>query len=362
MRILQIVSSSATSGAERHTVALSKRLASLGHHVEVVCPEIDWMVGELEGAGVEVHALRLKEGRGLPSFFYVSKLVGERGFDVIHAHLSRAAYLGLAVGVWRRIPLVCTVHVETTEPVYRMAARGNNRLVAVSNYISGVLRGQGIRGEFIDLVYNGTDFHDLSYEPAGDVHEEFRIPKDRRLVGLVGRVAQEKGHELLLRAFPRVLEEQPDAQLFFVGRLDGEFPRYLMKERERMGLSDRVTFTGNRDDLPRLFDAMEFSVLPSYKESFGIAVIESMARRKPVVVSRVGGLSEVVVHEETGLIVEQTQEAWTAGLGYMLENRHEVERMGVNAFHWCREKFSVGQMVERLEAVYARAARLRLGD
>ncbi|MDI9641308.1 glycosyltransferase family 4 protein [Kamptonema cortianum] len=359
MRILQVVSSSATSGAERHTIYLAKSLRDLGHHVEVICPPIDWMVDEFKSTGATVHPVHLKERWGLPAMRFMSKLLKDGNFDLIHAHLSRAAYISLGASTIRGVPLVCTVHVETKEPVYRLAARGNNRLVAVSNFISGVLRGQGIKGQYIDVVYNGTDFHDVSYElPPSDVFREFHIPSERRVIGLVGRVAPEKGHHLAIEAFPNVLRAEPNAHLMFVGRHDGDFHDQLRRRGDELGLEDRVTYTGQRDDIPRLFDSMDFSILPSpHKESFGIAVIESMARSKPVVVSRVGGLSEVVIHEQTGLVVDANAHALGSGMNYLLQNREELERMGRNARMLIQEKFTLAQMVERLEAVYAKASR-----
>lgn len=356
LNILQIVSSSATSGAERHTVELSNRLAALGHQVAVICPPIDWMVDELTAAGVTAHAISLKDRSGFPAMREVMRIVRAGQFDVIHAHLSRAAYLGLVSGTLHGVPLVCTVHVATKEPIYKVIARRSNRLVAVSSFIRGVLHGRGIKEKYIDVVHNGTDFAQRSYDTTTGVKEEFQLPEEHRLIGLVGRVAPEKGHQIAVNALPGVLDKEPNAHLMFVGRLDGEFPELLRKQVRSMNLETRVTFSGNRDDVARLIDALEFSILPSSMESFGLAVIESMARSKPVVVSRVGGLQEVVAHEETGLVVDQSPEAFEAGMSYLLTDDEARLRMGRNARAVIDEKFSMRQMVERLEAVYMKAA------
>ncbi len=355
LRILQIISGSATSGAERQTPILSRLLQEAGHHVEVMCPPIQWMVDELESAGIVTHQVDMKRAAGIPGMRQALKIINRDRFDVVHAHLARAAYLGFVAGSIRKVPLVCTVHVETREPIYRFIARGNNRIIAVSNFIRGVLRGRGVKDEFIDVVYNGTDFGQARYDLDQEVHREFAIPEDRRLIGLVGRVAPEKGHMVALEALPKVLDVAPEVHLLFVGRQQGEFPDELRRRAGQMKLADRITFTGNREDVPRLFDAMEFSILPSVMESFGLAVIECMARGKPVVATRVGGLNELVVHEQTGLLVEQTPEAFAQGMCYLLENESDRERMGRNAQLLIEEKFTIGRNVERLEAVYQRA-------
>ncbi|MBS1707865.1 MAG: glycosyltransferase family 4 protein [Armatimonadetes bacterium] len=358
LRVLQVVSSSATSGAERQTLLISKRLARDGHHVEVVCPPIEWMVNELEQSGIHCHPIDMRAGWGLPAIRRIAQVTKAGRFQVIHAHLSRATYLGLVVGTARGVPLVSTVHVETKEPVYKFSAHGKNRLVAVSNFIRGVLRGQGVRDRFIDVVYNGTDFSDVTLDVSEDVHVELGLPAERRLVGLVGRVAEEKGHGIAVAAMPRVLDRHPDTHLLCVGRQDGDYPKLIQDEVHKLGIADRVTFTGHREDVARLFDAMHFSILPSVMESFGLAVIECMARGRPVVASNVGALSELIIPHETGLLVENNPESFYKGMDFMLAHDDERLRMGENAERLIREKFTLDQMVERLEAVYVKAAGL----
>lgn len=353
-----MVSSSATSGAERQTIVVSKRLARDGHHVEVVCPQIDWMLRELEEAGITCHPVDMRVNWGASAIAHIAKVVGRKKFDVIHAHLSRATYLGLVVGTLKGVPLVSTVHVETREPVYKFCAHRHNRLVAVSNFIRGVLRGQGVQDRYIDVVYNGTDFSDVPFVSGDPVHEEFGLPPERQLVGLVGRVAEEKGHGIAVAAMPRVLDRHPEAHLLFVGRQVGDYPKIVQDEVARLGIESRVTFTGNREDVPRLFDAMHFSILPSVMESFGLAVIECMARGRPVVASNVGALGELIIPHETGLLVDNTPESLYKGMDFMLTHDDERRRMGANAEQLIREKFTLDQMVERLEAVYCKAAGL----
>lgn len=350
-----MVSSSATSGAERHTVALARRLHSQGHHVEVVCPPIQWIKEELVADNIPVHQLDMRKGAGLPALQYMVNLARRGKFNLVHAHLSRAAYLSLVATAFAGTPLVCSVHVKTNYLVYRLAARGSNRMVAVSNYIESLLTHAGVPVNYIDVVHNGTDFHDVQYPASTNVFDEFTIPHDRKLVGLVGRVAEEKGHLIAVNAMPQVLAESPDAHLMFVGRAEGEFSDFLKKEVDRRDLSKRITFTGNRDDVARLLDAMDFSILPSSAEACPLAVIESMARERPVVGANIGGVDELVIHEKTGLLVEQNAEAFSSGMNYLLQHEAERKEMGSNALQLIHERFTFDQMMERMEAVYDRA-------
>mgnify|MGYP000896340001 FL=1 len=358
LRILQIISSSATSGAEKHAFTLAHMLKQRGHHVEMVVQEGGWMESELPKLGIETHAIPMKGRDTVNAHRWMLKLVNRKRFDVIHAHLTRATYLGFVSGWVRGVPLVSSVHVATSDGIYRRMARRKNRLVAVSEFVRGVLRGRGVPDQFIDVVYNGTDFGDLAEAAVANVHDEFLIPKERRLVGLVGRVCHEKGHMLAVQAMPSVLNRHEDTHLLFVGRFESGFEPTIRKAVSDLGIDDRVTFTGNRADVPRLLDAMAFSILPSTMEACPLAALESMARSKPLVASRVGGLAELVVHEQTGLLVEQTPEELAHGMAFLLEHEDERARMGENARRMIEEKFTLVQMVERLEAVYCRAAGL----
>jgi len=313
------------------------------------------MVADLTSDGIPTYTTDFKKSKGLAALGQIRKIVREGKYDLVHAHLSRATYMGAVAAGRAGIPLISTVHVETREPLYRFIARGNNRIVAVSNFIRGVLRGRGVKDDYIDVVYNGTDFADVIYERGPEVHGEFSIPTDRRLVGLVGRVAPEKGHMVAVEALPGVLDQAPDVHFMFVGREQGEFPDELRRRADELKLADRITFTGNREDVPRLFDAMDLSILPSVMEACPLAVIECMARGKPVVASRVGGIQELVVHQETGLLVEQNPKEFATGISYLLNNPSDRERMGRNARDLIQEKFTLHRNVEMLEAVYRRA-------
>lgn len=355
LSILQVISSSATSGAEKHALTLALLLRKRGHEVEVVCPKGGWMVEDLQRHGIPVHPIEMKGRSTLAAHRWMLRFVHRRKFDVIHAHLTRATYLGFVSGLFRRVPLVASVHVATHDAIYKAAARRSNRLVAVSNYVRGVLHGRGIPERFIDVVYNGTDFAGLSVEPREGVQTEFGIPSERKVVGLVGRVCREKGHMLAVQALPRVLSAHPETHLMFVGRFEAGYEGEIRQAVLDLRVDDRVTFTGNRDDVSRLIDAMDFSILPSSMEACPLAALEAMARSKALVASRVGGLSELVVHRQTGLLVDQNPAELADGMVFLLDHEEERTRMGENARRLIEEKFTLEQMVERLEAVYGRA-------
>jgi glycosyltransferase involved in cell wall biosynthesis len=354
LRILQIISSSATSGSERHLLCLSRLLLERGHHVEVVCPEPGWLPDVLRAAGVEVH-IRQMRGRGrMGTMLFLMRKLRIGSFDVLHTHLTRAAYLGFPAGLVARVPVVTSVHIANNDPIYRRIARGRNRVVAVSHFIREMLDRIGVPSSHVEVIYNGTDLHASPPSDAAEVREELDIPTDAAVVGLVGRACVEKGHLELVRALGSLVGRHPRMHLLLVGKVEDSFRSDLMAALERAGLQGRVTLTGVRHDVPRLLDAMTFSTMPSHHETFGMAAIEASARGKAVVATRVGGLREVVVDGETGMLVDPGVEPLAKALDFLLGDPAARERMGAQGRRYVEEHFTLDRMGDRFEDLYRR--------
>lgn len=288
---------------------------------------------------------------------YLIRTVRGKRIDVVHTHLTRAAYIGHVLGILTGVPIITSVHIANNDQIYRRLARRRNRLIAVSNFVAGMLHGRGVPREFIDTVYNGTDFVDIDLESdPRDVMDEFGIPHDRRIVGLVGKVCRDKGHVELINALGAIKSEHRNAHLMFVGLVDPSYRPVVDEALEQHGLMDRVTFTGVREDIPRLLDSFTLSTLPSYMETFGLAVIEAMARSKAVIASRAGALPEVVRDKQTGLLVDLRPDSIAEALSLLLDDRELREDMGRRGRRLVEQKFTLDQMVDRFENIYGRAA------
>lgn len=349
-------SSSATSGAERHVYSLSQLLKQRGHHVQVVTPSPGWLPTILQDAGIPVHNSFMKGTGWSRTMVYLMKEVRRNKIDIVHTHLTRAAYIGHALGLVTKVPIVTSVHIANNDQIYRRLARGHNRLVAVSNFVAGMLHGNGVPERFIDTVYNGTDFTDIAPHSREAVLDEFQIPHDRKIVGLVGRVCRDKGHLELITGMKEVRARHPNLHIMFVGRVEEGFRPEVDGALQEAGLHDCTTMTGVRHDIARLLDAMTLSTLPSHMETFGLVAIEAMARAKAVVATRVGALPEVVRHKQTGLLVDLRPESIGEAVDYLLANDDEREAMGLRGRVLVEQKFTLAEMGSRFEDVYSRAA------
>lgn len=355
LKILQVISSSAPSGAERHLCSLSKYLSERGHTVEVVCPAGGWLPQELRDNGLQVKEMEMHGAGWFRTAGYMMNRAKDGEIDLIHSHLTRATYFAHVSSLFRGVPAVSTVHIANHDQIYKRIARRKNRLIAVSNFVRGMLHGRDVPDRFIDTVYNGTEFTEFeAFNPSG-VKAELGIPADRKLVGLVGRVCHDKGHPLMIEAMRDVLRKHPNTHLVFVGRIDAQYLPEMESAVKSNGISERLTLTGNRNDVHRILDSFELTVMPSRKETFGVAAIEAMARRKPVVASRIGGLPEVVRHGQTGLLVDLCADEVSEAVSYLLSNESERQQMGTLGRILVEEKFTARTMVDRLERIYQKA-------
>jgi glycosyltransferase involved in cell wall biosynthesis len=324
--------------------------------VKVVCPSKGWLPTVLEDSEIAFKVSNMKGTGWYRTMLYLVHQARKHKVDVIHTHLTRSAYIGHAASILSRTPVVTSVHIANNDQIYKRLARGQNRLVAVSNFVRGMLHGKGVPEKFVDTVYNGTDFVDFAPSDRSGVMDEFQIPTSRRLIGLVGRVCKEKGHLEMVSAMKDIRKEHPEAHMMFVGRVEEPFAAEFDDAIQSAGISDRVTMTGIRHDVPRLLDAFTMSTMPSHIETFGIAALEAMARSKAVVATRVGGLPEVVRHGQTGILVDLRPDQIAEAVSYLLSNDDVREEMGANGRKLVEQKFTIGEMVRQFEEVYNKAA------
>jgi glycosyltransferase involved in cell wall biosynthesis len=326
-----------------------------GHEVQVLVPGPGWLPDILHAERIRVDESYMRGSGYYRTIASLVKQVRREKIDVIHAHLTRASYIGYFVGLFTGVPVVTSVHIANNDQIYRRLARRRNRLVAVSNFVRGMLHGRGVPERFIDTIYNGTDFVDLPPASPSSVKDELGIPQDRKLIGLVGRVCPDKGQLELIQAMKSVREDHPDAHVVFVGRVEEIYRAELDDAISNAGLAGHATVTGVRHDIPRMLDSFTMSTLPSRMETFGVAAIEAMARGKAVVATRVGALPEVVRHQQTGLLVDLRPDEIATAVSYLLANVDEREEMGRRGRYLVEQKFTLEEMATRFESVYRKA-------
>jgi glycosyltransferase involved in cell wall biosynthesis len=355
MNILQVVSSSRTSGAEKHVVLLSKWLQLLGHNVTAVCPPGGWLPGQLREAGISTVEVPMRGPRSTAAIFTLRKLVEDWRIDIVNTHLTRATYLGYFAGLLAKVPVISTVQIKTRDVSYRYLSRQRLWLVAVSNHIRQDLIARGARADRIQTVYNCTEFiggERPEPAPIGDVRSELGLPHDSLLVGLLGRVDSFKGAYILADAAQTIVNRCPLTHVVFIGNAEPDTREDLLRiAGEAAG---RLHFIGVRNDVPRLLEAIDVVTLPSISEACSLAIIEAMAMGKPVVATRAGGNLELINHGRSGLLVDRRPEPLADAICELLNDPERRAAMGRAANERANEMFTAEVMAKNMESLYIR--------
>jgi glycosyltransferase involved in cell wall biosynthesis len=313
----------------------------------------------LRAVGVQAAEIPMHGLRSSRTIFELRRVVREHRVEVIHTHLTRATYLGYFAGFLTRVPVISTMHVLTRDFAYRWLPNYNHWYVTVSDYLRQALIARGVPEHRVETVYNGTDFAPYAVRPAThesvlSVRAELGLPADAELVGQIGRVDSFKGAPLLVRAAKEIVRHCPRAYFVFVGHAAPQIQQALWESACADGVDDRLRFTGLRDDVPRLMEAMDVITLPSQIESFGMVLIEAMAMARPVVATRAGGIPEVIQDQATGLLVNRTPEALAEAVIALLQDPARRIAMGQAGLARARSLFSAQSMAQNMERFYDR--------
>jgi glycosyltransferase involved in cell wall biosynthesis len=271
----------------------------------------------------------IRPWRDLAGLVELVRLLRRERPQILHASSSKAGVLGRLAAVAARVPIrFFTVHgwafsaySGVPSQLYRVADRLMAPLTTVTICVS--------ENELAAGLEAGTCRADRSVviRNAVDVAAAYRSRHDRavpRLIG-VGRLKAPKDFLTLIRALAALSGDLFEALI--VG--DGPDRAAVEAEIRRLGLDGRVRLVGERDDVPKLLADSDVFVLSSRSEGLPVSVLEAMAAELPVVASRVGGLAELVVDGETGILVPPGDApALAAALGRLIEGRDQRRRLG----------------------------------
>ncbi len=328
------------------------------HRVDLPIIEGDFYTGAWQAN------LRLEE--------YAHALWQEAGpFDLIHVHDWLVAFVGAAFKRSYRTPLLSTIHA--TERGRGRGQLGSDqaraihhiewwltfeswRVIACSGYMRDEIADYFLcPREKIDVVPNGVDttrFDMLAGKDFSRFRHMYALPSEQ-IVFSVGRVVQEKGLHVLVRAMPLILAQQPTTKVVVAGK--GPELDSLRSLAWSLDVGEKVLFTGfiADEDRDRLFKIADCAVFPSLYEPFGIVALEAMAAKCPVVVTEVGGLADVVKHAETGIIVYPDDPASLAwGIVHTLQHPEWAAARVENAYRVVHEEYNWDRIARMTAGIY----------
>jgi L-malate glycosyltransferase len=358
---LQIDTARSWRGGQNQVLLTARGLHAAGHRVVVVAhPD-----GELRKrlpADIDVVPLVPRNEVALPAAWRLSRIIRDLGPEVVHAHdphgVAVAATALSIASPTPRPPLVAARRVDfhlKGNSFSRWKYRQVSRFVCASNAIRAMLLEDGIAADRVVTVHEGVDIDRVVAVEPLNVREEYWFPPHSLIVGNIAALVPHKGQKYLVDAAALVVREFPEARFLILG--EGELRAALEQQIKQHHLSQHVVLAGFRTDVLAVLKGLDLFVMSSVTEGLGTSLLDAMAAARPIVATRTGGIPEVVVHGETGLLAPpRDARGLAAAIVQMLRDAPGRARVAAAGFARVRERFSVERMVGETLDVYAAVA------
>jgi glycosyltransferase involved in cell wall biosynthesis len=362
LSVLEICLSRSWGGIEMYSVLVAGWLQERGHRVSVLtltgspitkaCQDRGFQVVEVAWGG---HFSPLT-GRAL------AKWIGQFRPNVLHAHLSRDLW-SIALALWfsKPVPVVFSQQMSSNypkrDPLHRLVWKRVSWVVASTEEIGNqVIRNTGMSPDRVQVLPHGIDSDRL--KPSPQLREKLRrkygISAQQFAIGVVGRLDPKKGQDVFLESLSFLKSPNPVLGVLIGEETRGEpgYRRVLEDLVQSLNLQNKIRFLGFIEDQLELYPMLDLLLLPSRKETFGMVLIEAMAFELPVIASNTGGVPEIVMDGETGILVPPgDSQAMAAAIEKIISERELLREMGCKGRVRAIERFQLKDHIDRLEAL-----------
>tara|TARA_B100000315_G_scaffold69738_1_gene63538 strand:- start:2011 stop:3150 length:1140 start_codon:yes stop_codon:yes gene_type:complete len=370
IKVLYIIENIDIGGAENLLLFTIKHL-----NREVFCPVViflfkgDTLREKFNKLGIVVKGPILsKQVSFVDGILGLRKEILKISPDIIHTHLFYANFYGRVAGWLAGVKkIVSTLHNPdyTYEKntsirfILRKVADKytgrfiNKKFIAVSEAAKKDFE-NNLNFKNIDVVYNAVDLNEFNGNV--DCGKEISLKKELNLnkefiLLNIGRLHEQKGQSYLLKAFQHIIKKLKNIKLLIAG--DGKLEQELKDLADKLGIRQNVLFLGKRNDIKTIISIADILVMPSLYEGFGIAVIEAMLLRKPVVASDIDGIREIITHNKDGILVPpENPDKLALEIEKLITHKPSRESLGNNASRTVLQNFDIAKNVKKIEQIY----------
>jgi glycosyltransferase involved in cell wall biosynthesis len=367
--VLHLLTGRTFGGAEEHALSILTAISEYGFEpcLAAPAPLIAAMEPSLTDARVKCLPLEFSSRLDVLTGARLLRFIRRENIAILHSHLFIASFFGAGIARMAGVGTVLeTCHgpevwrmgkglKSTTFWVDRQIGRMVDKYIAVSHAAEQHLVGnKRVPKNKIRVIHNGRDLD--RFAPA----DARRRVATRAALGLcdepviltMARLEDQKGHRHLIDALAIMAPRRPDLVTLLAG--SGWLESSLRAQCAAVGRTDRVRFLGYRRDVAELLEAADIVVLPSLYEGLPLAAIEALAAGRPMVATEVDGTPEVVIHEQTGLLVPPANPtALAAAIERLLDDPALASRLASDGRKFVHENFAVQRQIEQTAALYS---------
>lgn len=359
MKVFHIVSNKVWGGGEQYVYDLCQHLLKDGHDVEVFCRPAPAVQERFKSLNTVIRTLALKGLADVASAVSMSRVLRGCGRCVIHAHNFKDAFTAAfarKLSVNKEIRLIVTRHLVRsgkTSWLYRWLYKQIDSLIFVSERARSQFfsTNPNIDKEKVTIVKNSIVEH-TSGSSAENLREAFGIPSDAIVAMFHGRIAEEKGLDILAEAVAEIKEIPLHCILIGTGE-EAYFSR-LRQHINNLGISDRIHFAGFRSPVIIYLNQADFGLLPSIvSESCGLACLEYMSQGIPMIATNNGGQAEYIHDRVNGLLVEPSSAKALANAMQELANDKTLRQsLSAQAFADYKESMTYDTFYQKIVSIY----------
>lgn len=304
----------------------------------------------------------IKLKQDIKATLQVRKLLKKIKPDILYLHSSKAgAYGRIAMLFNRKVKILYNAHgwyfnadMSTKKKkviilIEKILALRANKIINISkSEYDSALKYKIAPEKKMCIIENGIDF--TKFEGCDKYRKETRkkynIKDDEIVIGVVGRLSEQKDPMTTIKAFNEVYKENKNVRLMYVG--SGELEDEVMKYAKENNLQHLVTITGWVDNTERYIPAFDIAILPSKWEGFGLAIIEYMACKKPIIASKVGGILDIIKSEDNGFLVDARDVSKFAKyIMKYIKDKGLCNRIANYNYKYYVEKFNIRELVKK---------------
>ena len=353
MKIIQIIPMFGLAGAETMCENLSLELKNQGHDVKVASL-YDYhsaITDRLENNNVEIYYLGKKKGWDSTIIPKLVRLFKNQRPDIVHSHLYAIKYVMIAA---------CLAGVKgKIHTVHNIASKENAEIGQHLNYLffkyagvipvslsaeiqKTIMERYRLSEEQTPIVYNGIDFNKCIKKKCYD--------KSEKLIFIhIGRFSEQKNHELLIKAFAKVYEQNKDTELYLIGT--GELQEKIKIQIDNLKLDQSVHCMGLKDDIYSWLNYADALVMSSKYEGMPMTIIEAMGTGLPVISTNVGGIASMIENGQEGILTNIDENELSVAMCKMKDVKFR-ECLGKNARAKAEKLFSSKKMAQKYLDIY----------
>ena len=360
--VLQIIDSMSLGGAEVLLRDITHALLANKHRVSV-CYNTDGPIAkEIKALGVPITRLPRFGRVDLFLLWRIFSKIKQLKPDLVHTHLFKSDFHGRLAARLAGTPVVVSTlhncHNWAKNPIlgniYGANARLADHIIAVSDEVRDyAIQYSHIDPKKITTITNAIPLARFEHNRSAGalIRQEFNIPLDSPVIGIIARLTKQKDHDNFLHAAQKILQVAPEAYFLIVG--DGALSTSLKSLAVSLGIQNSTIFCGNRQDIPAVMAALDILVFSSRWEGLPVVLLEGLASSLPVVATHVGGVPGVIENGVTGLLVPPADSDALASSCISLVNDGALrERIGKAGYDHVQANYGMDGMVNKTISLY----------